>query len=92
MEHSGSNGRSDGERDLIDALPVVGRATTQLERSVGPSCLLSLVIVFLLALVLRRFVGIGFVGFGVLLLAVWFGVLLLLVRWRPDRVVDEDWD
>jgi hypothetical protein len=82
----------DGERDLIDAVPVVGRATTQLERSVGPSCLLSLVIVFLLALVLRRFVGIGFVGVGVLLVAVWFAVLLLLVRWRPDRVVDEDWD
>ncbi|MDP9366301.1 MAG: hypothetical protein M3Q10_19110 [Chloroflexota bacterium] len=92
MERSGGNHGSNGERDLIDARPVVGRATTQLERSVGPSCLLSLIIVFLLALVLRRFVGIGFLGFGVLLLVVWFGVLLLLVRWRPDRVIDEEWD
>lgn len=78
--------------DLIDALPFVGRATTQLERSFGPSCLLSLIIVFLLAVAIRRFVQVGWVGFGVLLLVVWFGVLMLLVRWRPDRIVDEEWD
>jgi hypothetical protein len=40
------------EGDFFDR-PMVGRATTQLERSFGPSCLLSLVIVFLLTIVLK---------------------------------------
>lgn len=84
--------RGDGDGDLIDAIPVLGRATTQLERSFGPSCLLSLIIVLLLALAIRRFVKVGWVGLGVLLIAVWFGVLLLLVRWRADRIGDEEWE
>lgn len=81
---------NDGDSDLIDAVPVLGRATTQLERSFGPSCLLSLIIVFLLAVSIRRFVQVGWIGMGVLLVVVWIGVLMLLVRWRPDRVVDEE--
>lgn len=85
-------GDGDGDGDLIDAIPVLGRATTQLERSFGPSCLLSLIIVLLLALAIRRFVKVGWVGLGVLLIAVWFGVLLLLVRWRADRIGDEEWE
>jgi hypothetical protein len=78
------------ETDLIDAIPVVGRATTQLERSFGPSCLLSLVIVLLLVMVLKRFMQIGWGALVCLLIFVWLGVLTLLVRWRPDRVIDED--
>ena len=78
------------DRDLIDAVPALGRATTQLERSFGPSCLLSLIIVFLLALVLKRAVHLSWIGLGIITIAVWFGVLLLLVRWRPDRVEDDD--
>ena len=80
----------DTDRDLIDTVPIVGRATTQLERSFGPSCLLSLVIVFLLAIVLKRFLRLSWLGLGILLVAVWFGVLLLLVRWRADRVAEDD--
>lgn len=90
--HANGRREADHEQDFIDAVPGLGRATTRLERSVGPSCLLSLVIVFLLALVIRRFVHVGFGGVAVLLAAVWFGVLLLLVRWRPDHVADEEWE
>ncbi len=76
--------------DLIDSVPVVGRATTQLERSFGPSCLLSMVIVLLLTLLLKRYVGLSWTALGCVTGAVWFGVLMLLVRWRPDHVIDED--
>ena len=78
------------EADLIEAIPAVGRATTQLERSFGPSCLLSLVIVLLLTLLLKRYMGLSWTGLACITGVVWFGVLMLLVRWRPDRVLDED--
>jgi hypothetical protein len=80
------------ERDLLDRLPVLGRATTQLERSFGPSCLLSLIIVFLLAVVLKRFLSLSWIGLGLLSIVIWLGVLTLLIRWRGDRVADEDWE
>ena len=83
---------ADSDSDLIDAVPSLGRATTQLERSFGPSCLLSLIIVFLLALVLKRAVHLSWIGLGFIAFAVWFGVLLLLVRWRPDYVEDDEWE
>ena len=92
MDRTDRRHGADSDRDLIDSVPSLGRATTQLERSFGPSCLLSLIIVFLLALVLKRFMHLSWLGLGVLLLGVWFGVLLLLVRWRPDYVDDEDWE
>ena len=78
------------DRDLFDAIPPIGRATSQIERSFGPSCLLSLVIVFLLLVILRRFIAVGWIGTGILVLVIWYGVFALLIRWRPDRVVDED--
>ena len=87
---SQSRPQPDPDADLIDAIPAVGRATTQLERSFGPSCLLSLIIVLLLTLVLKRYVGISWTALGCVTGVVWFGVLMLLVRWRPDRVLDED--
>ncbi len=80
----------DQTADAIDALPVVGRATTQLERSFGPSCLLSLVIVLLLMMVLKRYLAVSWPALGCLVFFTWIGVLILLVRWRPDRVIDEE--
>ncbi len=80
----------DPPADAIDALPLVGRATTQLERSFGPSCLLSLVIVLLLMMVVKRYLAVSWPMLGCLVFFTWIGVLILLVRWRPDRVIDED--
>ena len=79
-----------GDRDLVDRLPAVDRATTQLERSFGPSCLLSLVIVFLLIVVLKRYIQVSWISLAILTALIWFGVLTLLVRWRPDRVDASD--
>jgi hypothetical protein len=78
------------EPDLIDSIPVVGRATTQLERSFGPSCLLSLIIVLLLLMVIKRFMQPSWGALACLTIFVWLGVLTLLVRWRPDHVIDDD--
>lgn len=69
---------------------MVGRATTQLERSFGPSCLLSLVIVFLLTIVLKRYIGLSWIALGLVTVVIWLLVLTLLIRWRPDVVEDED--
>ena len=66
------------------------RTTTQLERSFGPSCLLSLIIVFLLLVILRRYLQLPWAMLLLLVAAVWFGVLILLVRWRPDVIVEEE--
>lgn len=92
MERFDRGGAAEPEHDLLDAVPALERATTQFERSFGPSCLLSLIIVFLLAIVVKRYVHLSWTSLGCLTAAIWFGVLLLLVRWRPDRVVDEEWD
>ena len=86
-DHDNEEGQ-DEDRDLIDAVPGAARATTQFERSFGPSCLLSMVIVLLLVIVLKRAINLSWLSMGLLSLVVWFAVLLLLVRWRPDEVVD----
>ena len=90
MDRTDHNAGPEADRDLIDAIPGFEQATTQLERSIGPSCLLSLVIVLLLALTLKRFMHLSWIGLGCMTVAVWFGVLLLLIRWRSDVVIDED--
>ena len=90
MDRIDHNVGPEADRDLIDAVPGLGRATSQLERSYGPSCLLSLIIVLLLALTLKRFMHLSWTGLGCMTVAVWFGVLLLLARWRSDIVIDED--
>jgi hypothetical protein len=69
---------------------MVSRTTTQLERSFGPSCLLSLVIVFLLTIVLKRYMGLSWIALGLVTAVIWLLVLTLLIRWRPDVVEDED--
>ena len=79
------------ERDVFDRYPRLGRATTQLEGSLGPSCILSLVIVFLLLVILRRFVNFGWIGTGILALLIWYAVISVLVRWpllRSDSSED----
>ena len=76
--------------DVIDPQPRFERATTQLERSFGPSCLLSLIIVFLLLVILRRYLQLPWTMLLLLVVATWFGVLMLLVRWRPDVIVEDD--
>ncbi len=76
--------------DVFDAVPRFERATTQLERSFGPSCLLSLIIVFLLLVIMKRFVQLPWPMLLLLVAGTWFAVLLLLVRWRPDVIVEED--
>ena len=76
--------------DVFDRHPILGRATSQLEHSLGPSCILSLVIVFLLLAVLRRFVNFGWIGTGILALVIWYAVMSLLVRWPALRSEAED--
>ncbi len=71
-------------------MPGVARATTQLERSFGPSCLLSLIIVLLVTILLKRYVGLSWTALGCVTAVVWLAVVTLLVRWRPDQVVDHE--
>lgn len=92
MERSDRAREAAPNGDMLDAFPGLGRATSQLERSFGPSCLLSLIIVFLLAIVLKRYVHLSWAALGCVSAAIWCGVLLLLVRWRPDQIADEEWD
>ena len=76
--------------DVIEPRAAFERATTQLERSFGPSCLLSLIIVFLLVVVLKRYMQLPWMTMFILVAVIWFLVLMLLVRWRPDIVTEED--
>lgn len=57
-----------------------GGFANRLERTAGPSCLLSLVIAFLLILVLKRAVTVGPLAMAVVALVVWLAVLALLLR------------
>jgi hypothetical protein len=77
-------------RDVLDQFPRIERATTQLERSFGPSCLLSLIIVLLLLVLFKRYLQVPWIALACMAFLVWFGVLTLLVRWRPDRVTESD--
>ena len=86
-ESSGA-GRPDG--DLFDRLIPLGRATDRLERSYGPSCMLSMVVVVLLLLMVRRFLALGWVGTGVFAVILWYAVFAFLIRWRPRRTDDND--
>jgi hypothetical protein len=75
--------------DVLEPRTTFERATTQLERSFGPSCLLSLIIVFLLVVILKRYMQLPWMMLFILVGVIWFLVLTLLVRWRPDIVTEE---
>lgn len=77
-------------RDILDSHPRLERATTQLERSFGPSCLLSGVIVLLLLVIFRRYLQVPWFALVCMAFLVWFAVLSLLVRWRPYWVDESD--
>lgn len=70
----------DDERDFIDAIPGMNRMTTSLQRSVAPSCLLSLIVSALVIIVLRRYVKLPLPGLAALCLVVWWATLVVLVR------------
>jgi len=89
LDHRDSPG-DETDHDFIEALPVIGRRATQLERSLGPSCLLSLVIVLLLLLALGRWFHVEFEQAACLAVLIWVGVLTLLVRWRGGVFPDDD--
>src|SRR5215204_2769367 len=72
--------KPDDERDLIDAIPGLQRFSSNLERSVGPSCLMSLIITALLLVIIRRYTRVPFPAMILLTFAVWWSVLVILVR------------
>lgn len=76
--------------DVLQPRATFERATTQLERSFGPSCLLSLIIVFLLVVILKRYMQLPWMMLIIFVIVIWFLVLMLLVRWRPDIVTEEE--
>lgn len=68
------------DRDLIDAIPGLNRAASSLQRSVGPSCLFSLIISALIILLIRRYVRLPLPGLLILTFVVWWATLVILVR------------
>ena len=51
-----------------------------------------MVIVFVLVLMVRRFLALGWVGTGVLVVILWYAVFAFLIRWRPRRTADDELD
>jgi len=49
-----------------------------------------MIIVLLITMLIKRYVGISWIALSFLSLVIWFLVLNLLVRWRPDRIVDDE--
>jgi MFS superfamily sulfate permease-like transporter len=78
----------DEDRDLMSAIPGFDRFSSNLQQSVGPSCLLGLVITVLLIVILRRYVRLPLPAMVLLSFAVWWVVLVVLVR--LGRVPDDD--
>ncbi len=61
-----------------------------LERAVGPSCLISLVIVALLLVAFRRLFSAPPIVLALIALAVFVVILIVLLRMRPLRIDDND--
>jgi hypothetical protein len=80
MANDSSMRRPEDERDLIDAIPGLERFSSNLQRSVGPSCLFGLIITALLVIVIRRYFRIPLPGMILLTFVVWWAVLVILVR------------
>jgi hypothetical protein len=79
----------DDERDLIDTIPGLQRISTNLQRAVGPSCLLSLIISALVIVLLRRYVRLPLPGMVLLSFAIWWFTLVVLVRLGGLRSDDD---
>lgn len=82
--------QNEDDRDLIDAIPGLNRVATSLQRSVGPSCLLSLIISALIIILLRRYVRLPLPGMAILAFAVWWATLVVMVRLGGSNS-DDDW-
>lgn len=68
------------ETDMLDSIPGFDRLSTNLQRAIGPSCLLSLIITALVLVVLRRYIKLPLTGLFVVTLIIWWGVLVIMVR------------
>lgn len=67
----------------------VSEQDSLLERSLGPSCFFSLIIVFLMLVAFRRLLQLPSPVLGLLVLVVWAITLIILVRARPIRIPDD---
>lgn len=90
MSQQGNRHNEIEDRDLIDSIPVLNRAATNLQRAVGPSCLLSLVITALVVILLRRYMHLPLTGMAVMTGAIWWAVLVVLVRLGGPVPDDEE--
>jgi hypothetical protein len=78
------------QRDALDAAMdnrYINAGVTRLQRMLGPSCLVSLVLFAILVVLLRRWVHLPPVGLVALAIIVWMLVLGVMVRVRnrfPD--------
>lgn len=80
----------DDQEDWIDRVPGMDRVATNLQRSFGPSCFLSLVISALLLLLFRHYIRFGVLGTAIFTLIVWWAVMVVLVRFSGGNLDDED--
>ena len=88
----GTRHPEDEERDLIDAAmeaPIVGAGITRLQRVVGPSCLLSLVILLIFIVVTRSWLHLPWPAMLFVSAVVWMLVLSVLVRWNNPNPGDD---
>lgn len=63
-----------------------GQTPSALERSLGPGCLISLVIVVLMVVAFKRLLHLPAPALVLIALAVFVTVMLVLLRMRPVRI------
>lgn len=68
------------DQDIFDTVPVLNKVSTNLQRSLGPSCFLSLIISALIIILIRRYLKLPFIGMVGVTVFVWWAVLVVLVR------------
>lgn len=79
----------DDPPDLLDRIPGFNRTGTRLQQTLGPSCLLSLVITALILVVVRRYLRLPITASIVLTIFIWWGVLVVLLRFGGPVEDDE---
>ncbi len=80
----------DDEPDFLDAIPGFDRVSTNLQRAIGPSCLLSLIITALVLVILRRYIKLPLTGLFVMTVIIWWAVLVILVRLGGPLADDDE--